>query len=146
MKGSVSPDNFLRKAKIAAAHRRRRNPTVSRPVRGRGKIVTLHGNLAVVLPCEDGSAIGFAVVPTYKLVRLPDAEMARFAATPVYQDDPERRFQSAVARLLSEFAAIERLGIARARAAANGNGAAGNGHAYPPVNQPTDAIGAHPAE
>jgi hypothetical protein len=133
--------DYLRKAKVAVAHLRRRDPTAPRLVPRKGKVVTLRGNLAVVLPCEDGSAIGYAIVPSHKLVRLPNADVARFAAPPVYRDDPERRFQSAVSRLLSEFAAIERRAVALARATA------GNGHAYPPVNGSAGVTGIHiPAE
>jgi hypothetical protein len=76
------------------------------------------------VPLEDGSVIGFAIEPTYKLVRLPASEMARFAATPV-TPNPRQRFQSAVSRLLTEFASIEQHADALIRA--GGANGAGNG-------------------
>jgi hypothetical protein len=134
MKRDITASSVIGKAVNAYAQARRCDPALPKPVSGEGKAVTLGGKLCAILPTQDGGLMGYAVEPTYRLVKLSNAQLAPYrhhvpAAT------PHERLKRLVGMVLDQLAVIEEAAdCAHAEARRNGHAnGGGNGNAPAPV-------------
>ena len=129
----LSSSSLLAKASAAYGQRFHRHPGLPKAVAAAGKVTTLGGKLCVLLPLTDGTLVGFAVVPTYRLEALSRGQLAPYQrAEAVRARTPHERLKILCAQALDALAAVEHDGdLAEAKRAAsvNGNGAA---HAFAP--------------
>jgi hypothetical protein len=130
----ITPPSIVGKALNAYSQARRHDPGLPKAVPGEGKAVTLGGKLCAILPTQDGVVVGYACVPTHRLVRMSAAQLAPYRHT-VAAATPHDQLKRLVGMVLDRLAVIE-AAADRAHAEARGNGHAnggGSGNAPPPV-------------
>jgi hypothetical protein len=133
----LSPSSLLAKASAAYGQRFRRHPGLPKAVAAAGKVTTLGGRLCVLLPLTDGTLVGYAVVPSYRLVKLTRWQLAPYQrAEAVRARTPHERLKHLCSMVLDTLATVEHdadLAEAKRAAAANAaNGANGAAHAFAP--------------
>ena len=136
----ISSSLLLAKAMNAYGQRRRHLPILPKAVAAAGKVTTLGGKLCVLLPLTDGTLVGYAVVPSYRLVALTRGQLAPYQrAEAVAAATPHERLKRLCSMVLDTLAIVEHdadLAEAKRAAAAsdaNANGANGAAHAFAPA-------------
>jgi hypothetical protein len=114
------------KAKHAWGEARRQNPALPRPISGAAEIATIGGNRAVVLQLVDGSVVGYAEVPAFRLQRLSAAQVAVYQRYHVEGSTDIERLDHILDMAIAQLAVIETK-AKRALAKAQAEPAAANG-------------------
>jgi hypothetical protein len=139
---------LLAKAMNAYGQRRRHLPILPKAVPAAGKVTTLGGKLCVLLPLTDGTLVGYAVVPSYRLEALTRAQLAPYQrGEAVTAATPHERLKRLCSMVLDTLATVEHdADLAEAKRAAAVNGANVNGGNANGVNGAAHAFASPSAE
>ena len=127
----ISSSFLLAKAMNAYGQRFHRHPGLPKAMAAAGKVTTLGGKLCVLLPLTDGTLVGYAVVPSYRLEALTRAQLAPYQRTEaVTARTPHERLQILCSMVLDTLATVEHDADLAEAKRANANGVNGAAHAF----------------